>query len=79
MEETIILECDETGRFIMQDEFENSESTTTITKKCFSTPDKNGPRFERLFADMREGDILEFTFKNIRICSQCGKQLDSDK
>lgn len=79
MEETIKLKCDETGRITIEDGFPVTESETIITKKCFSTPDSNGSKFARLYADMKEGDIIEITFKNIRICSQCGKQLDPEK
>jgi uncharacterized protein with PIN domain len=79
MEETIILKCDKTGRIAIKDGFPINKSKTIITKKFFSTPDSNGQRFGKLYADMKEGDIIEFTFKNIRICSQCGKQLEDPK
>lgn len=75
MEETIRLKCDETGRLTIQDEFPDTKSKTTITKKCFSTPEGKGANFGRLYADIKEGDIIEFTFKNIRVCSRCGKKL----
>ena len=70
MEETIKLKCDETGKIkiTLQDKGSRIEN--------FSTPNSNGINFGRLFADVKEGDIIELTFKNIRICSQCGKKLD---
>lgn len=76
MEETIKLKCDDTGRLTIQDEFPKTDSETTITKKCFSTPDGNGTNFGKLYADIKKGDIIEITFKTIRICSQCGKSLE---
>lgn len=76
MEETIRLKCDETGRFTIHDDFSADEESEVLTKKHFSTPDRNGQNLARLFGDIREGDILEITFKTVRVCSRCGKKLE---
>lgn len=78
IEETIRLKCDETGRLAIH-EFSESIDSEILTKKCFSTPDLKGQNFARLFSDVKEGDIIEITFKTIRVCSQCGQKLITEK
>ena len=79
MEETIRLKCDKTGRLKIRDHFPTTTSKIITTERLFSTPDKNGTNFGRLFTDVKEGDIIEVTFKNVRICSQCGKKIGEEK
>lgn len=71
MNETIKLECHAAGIIRL--------GTERSKGMFFSTPNHDGSNFETLYADIKEGDIIEITFKNIRICSQCGKQLDDKK
>lgn len=73
IEETIKIKLDETGRVELIETDPEGENKTT---KKFSTPDQDGNEFGRLSNDLKEGDIIILTFRNVRICSHCGKSLD---
>jgi len=70
-EETIRLKAEKTGRLLIVDDYDGTGKK--ITKYLFTTPNSDGIQFNRLFQDLREGDEIEITFKNVRICSHCGK------
>ena len=73
MEETIRLKCEKTGRIKI------SEHLGKLKTLPFSTPDFDGMELNNLFNDIRDGDILELTFTNVRICRCCGQKLKKVK
>ena len=73
MEESIKIKVDETGRVELVETDPEGENKAT---KKFSTPNQDGHEFGRLFNDLKEGDTVILTFRNVRICSHCGKALE---
>lgn len=66
MNYTICLDVNEAGRLAMID----GKKEITL-----STPNNQGREFESLFKSLKEGDKLELTFFNTRICPCCGNKL----
>lgn len=68
MNKSIRLRKEKTGRITIVDE---------AVKHHFDTsPDGEGIEFGHLFKSLKEGDIIEITFENIRVCYTCGRELE---